>query len=160
MKFKSQRQETIRKIISNGNIHSQEELLHALKSEGFELTQATLSRDLKILQVAKIADGLKGYKYTIPDETITTVKVGINLSNSIAGGFRGIDFSGNIAIIKTLPGYASSIASLIDNAKPHEVLGTIAGDDTIMLVMREGAQKGDIINSLILIMPNLKNKIG
>jgi transcriptional regulator of arginine metabolism len=158
MKLKSQRQETIRKIISNGNIHSQDELLQALKSGGFELTQATLSRDLKILQVAKIPDRLKGYKYTIPDETIGAGKVGINPSNFIADGFREIEFSGNIAIIKTLPGYASSIASLIDNAKPLGVLGTIAGDDTIMLVIREGFQKGDIINSLILIMPNLKNK--
>jgi transcriptional regulator of arginine metabolism len=158
MKLKSHRQETIRKIISKGNIHSQDELLQALKSEGFELTQATLSRDLKILQVAKITDRLRGYKYTIQDETIGAVKVGINPSNFIVDGFREIEFSGNIAIIKTLPGYASSIASLIDNAKPNEILGTIAGDDTIMLVIREGFQKEDIINSLILIMPNLKNK--
>lgn len=160
MKFKSQRQITIRKIISGGSIQSQEELLSALKSEGFDLTQATLSRDLKNLQVAKIPDPRKGYKYVIPEIASTVANIGVNHINYLADGFRGIDFSGNVAVVKTLPGYASSIASAIDNARPKEVLGTIAGDDTILMVMREGVQKSDIINSLILIMPNLQNKIG
>jgi transcriptional regulator of arginine metabolism len=86
--------------------------------------------------------------------------IGTNQANSLTDGFLDIAFSGNIAVIKTLPGFASSIALVIDNSQPQKVLGTIAGDDTILMVMKEGAQKDDVINSLILIMPNLKNKIG
>ncbi|MBN1821028.1 MAG: ArgR family transcriptional regulator [Prolixibacteraceae bacterium] len=159
MKNKVQRQLTIRKIISEVSIHSQDELLHILKSEGYNLTQATLSRDLRLLKVAKIPDPDKGYKYIIPGiQGVSESKVDMRV-NFLADGFKGIEFSGNIGIIKTLPGYASSIASVIDSAEPLEILGTIAGDDTIMIVLREGASRSDIINSLILIMPNLEKEL-
>jgi len=134
--------------------------LHKLKSMGFDLTQATLSRDLKILKVAKIPDSDKGYKYIISEIVTRSDNVVNEKVNYLADGFKGIDFSGNIGIIKTLPGYASSIASVIDSARPWEILGTIAGDDTILIVLREGVSKTDIINSLILIMPNLNKKLG
>ena len=160
MKNKLERQLTIRKVLLNGSVRSQEELLQKLKSKGFNLTQATLSRDLKNLQVARIPDPAAGYKYVIPGPVPAKVRITDNRANSLADGFLGIDFSGNLGVIKTLPGYASSIASVIDNATPWEILGTIAGDDTILIIVREGVSKRDILNSLILIMPNLKNKLG
>jgi transcriptional regulator of arginine metabolism len=78
----------------------------------------------------------------------------------LVDGFRDIQFSGNLAVIRTMPGYANSLAVVIDNAEPYEILGTIAGDDTILVIMREGISQSDLINSLILMMPALEDKLG
>ncbi len=157
MKNRAQRQLAIRKIIGSKAVHSQEELLAELHHQGFELTQATLSRDLKILEAARIPDGKNGYKYVIQEGMNSTRQAG--RINFLVDGFRDIQFSGNLAVIRTQPGYASSIAAVLDGADRHEILGTIAGDDTILLVMREGINPGELINSLIVIMPKLQGKI-
>ena len=158
MKNRVGRQLEIRKIILKGEVHSQEELLKQLKLKGFNLTQATLSRDLKILQVAKVPHPVNGYIYTIPGgerELPTTEQIRVNY---LADGFRDLRFSGNLAVLRTLPGYASSFAAVIDRADTWEILGTVAGDDTILIIQREGISKADLINALINIMPNLKDK--
>lgn len=129
-----------------------------LHNQGFELTQATLSRDLKTLEVARVPDGKKGYRYLIQEGVNTMPRMGG--TNFLADGFRDIRFSGNLAVIRTRPGYASSIAAVLDGADPYEILGTIAGDDTILLVMREGITPGAFINRLIGIMPKLKDNLG
>ena len=159
MKNRVQRQLEIRKIISSGNVHSQEELLVKLKQNGFDLTQATLSRDLKILQVAKVPHPVKGYVYSISENNQFESPVQRNRVNYLADGFKDLQFSGNLAVLRTMPGYASSIAAVVDAANPWEIIGTIAGDDTILLIQREGISKADLINALILIMPGLKDKI-
>ncbi len=79
--------------------------------------------------------------------------------NFLAESFKDLQFSGNLAVIRTLPGYASSIATVIDKAVIWEIIGTIAGDDTILIILREGISKIDLINALINTMPNLKGKI-
>ena len=157
MKNRTQRQLAIKKIISSMTIDSQEKLLAELHAQDFDMTQATLSRDLKLLKVAKVPNGKQGYRYVIPEGIGSAQPV--SRTNFLADGFRDIQFSGNLAIIKTQPGYASSIAVVLDSAEPYEILGTIAGDDTILLVMREGITRGDLINSLVLIMPKLQEKI-
>jgi len=159
VKNRTQRQLEIRKIIANGNVHSQDELLVKLKQNGFDLTQATLSRDLKLMQVAKIPHPGKGYVYSIPENLQNERKTQKSKVNYLADGFNDIQFSGNLAVIKTMPGYASSIAAVLDSANHWEIIGTIAGDDTIMLVQREGITKSDLINALLVTMPGLKNKI-
>lgn len=159
MKNRTQRQLEIRKIIINGNVHSQDELLVQLKQNGFDLTQATLSRDLKILQVAKIPHPVNGYVYSISENVKTEKAAQKSKVNYLADGFIDIKFSGNLAVIKTMPGYASSIAAVVDAANPWEIIGSIAGDDTILLVQREGISKSDLINALVVVMPGLKNKI-
>lgn len=159
MKGRLQRQVEIRKIILEGNVRSQDELLIALKGKGFDLTQATLSRDLKILQVAKVPHPALGYVYVIPGDEVRESKTELNRVNYLADGFRDLNFSGNLAVMRTLPGYASSIAAVIDNANAWEILATVAGDDTILVVQREGISKMDLINALISVMPNLKGKI-
>lgn len=159
MKNRVQRQLEIRKIILNGNVHGQDELLVKLKQNGFDLTQATLSRDLKLLQVAKVPHPAKGYIYTITEKQRVENPAKLNRVNYLADGFKDIQFSGNMAVLKTIPGYASSIAAVIDMASSWEILGTIAGDDTILLIQREGISKSDLIKSLVLIMPGLKDKI-
>ena len=71
-------------------------------------------------------------------------------------GIRGIEFSGNLAVIRTRPGYASSVAYDIDTHNFHEILGTIAGDDTILLVLREGCTRTNVLDALSIIIPNIK----
>jgi transcriptional regulator of arginine metabolism len=159
MKNRVQRQLDIRKIISKGNVHSQVELLSVLKRKGHELTQATLSRDLKYLQVAKVPHPVLGYVYEIPGNEQNPLHSKGLRENYLADGVRGLQFSGHLAVMKTLPGYASSIAAVIDSAGQWEVLGTIAGDDTILIVQREGTSKNNLINALVSIMPKLKNKL-
>ncbi|KAF0236915.1 MAG: transcriptional regulator of arginine [Prolixibacteraceae bacterium] len=159
MKFRIQRQVEIRKIIQKENVHSQDELLGELKAKGYELTQATLSRDLKEMQVAKVAHPVKGYVYIISDETKPALTSEKNQVNYLADGFRDLRFSGNLAVIRTQPGYANTIAAVIDKAEPWEILGTVAGDDTILVIMKEGISKLDLINALVLIMPKLEGKI-
>lgn len=158
MKNRTKRQMKIREIILEGNVRSQEELLAELKQKGFDLTQATLSRDLKILQVAKVPHPAKGYVYTMPDE-VSAIDTEQVRTNYLADGFRDLRFSGTLAVMRTRPGYASSIAAVIDNANRWEILGTIAGDDTILIIQKEGITKLDLINALISVMPNLKGKI-
>ncbi len=160
MKNRTKRQLAIKQAILSGRISSQDELLHIMKDQGFELTQATLSRDLKILKVAKVSDQALGYVYVIPEGVNTENQRENSRINFLADGFRDLQFSGNLAVMRTMPGYASSLAAVIDNSEPYEIIGTIAGDDTILLIMREGITHSDLINSLILIMPKLEDKLG
>ncbi len=155
MKVKTRRLETLKVLISSMELCSQEEVLHALQKEGFTLTQATLSRDLKQLKVAKAASMSGKYVYVLPNDTMyRRVSTPKQVSEMLATpGFISINFSGNIGVIKTRPGYASSIAYNIDNSDIPEILGTIAGDDTILIIIREGSDTGDIIHSLGMIIP-------
>lgn len=159
MKNRVQRQLEIRKIISKGKVHSQEELLAVLKHRGYDLTQATLSRDLKFLQVAKVPHPVRGYVYEIPENGQNESKKRQVRENYLADGFMSLQFSGSLAVMKTLPGYASSLAVVIDSARKWEILATVAGDDTILIIQREGTTKNDLINALVAIMPKLKNKL-
>ena len=158
MKVKNSRLEALRLIISSQQLGSQDELLNALQKEGFKLTQATLSRDLKQLKVAKAASMSGNYVYVLPNETMYKR---ISSPNSIremmtVPGFISINFSGNIGIIKTRPGYASSIAWNIDNSNIPEILGTIAGDDTIFIVIKEGIRHQTVIETLSHVVPNMR----
>jgi transcriptional regulator of arginine metabolism len=119
-----------------------------------------LSRDLKILKVAKVPHSNKGYVYVIPEGVSVEPQRENTRVNFLVDGFRDLQFSGNLAVLRTRPGYASSLAAVLDNADPYEIIGSIAGDDTILLVMREGVTPSDLINSLILVMPKLEDKIG
>jgi len=141
-------------------IGTQEELLKLLFEKGFILTQATLSRDLKFLKVGKITDSQKGYIYFLPRGIESNqMKISGNKDNFPVNGFLSLKFSSNLGIVRTKAGYASSIASLIDNNIPFEILGTIAGDDTILIIPVEGVTHQDIKNALILIMPEIEGRV-
>ena len=159
MNHRTTRQLAIKKILTTREIHSQEGLLTILLKEGFEITQATLSRDLKTLKVAKIPDGNSGYRYSVSEHIPIDHDKEKEKVNFLVDGFESIKFSGNLAVIKTRPGYASSIASVLDNADPYEIIGTIAGDDTILIIMKENVSNNDLKNRLILIMPKLRDKL-
>lgn len=138
--------EALKMLISSQELGSQEEVLQALAKEGYTLTQATLSRDLKQLKVAKAASMNGKYVYVLPNETMYKRVSSPQTAREMlmTTGFVSINFSGNMIVIKTRPGYASSIAYNIDNSDIPQILGTIAGDDTIFLVIRENADLDDV----------------
>ena len=158
MKIKNSRLETLKMLISSNELCSQEEVLQALEKEGFKLTQATLSRDMKQLKVAKAASMNGKYVYVLPQETmykrISKPRPASEMLQS--SGFKSINFSGNMGVIKTRPGYASSIAYNIDDSDIPEILGTIAGDDTILIFIKEGVAYHDVIEGLSGVLPNIK----
>lgn len=158
MRIKNSRMEVLKMLISSKDLGSQEEVLKALRAEGYTITQATLSRDLKQLKVAKAASMNGKYVYVLPNETMykrvsnpATVREMMQST-----GFRSINFSGNMAVIKTRPGYASSIAYNIDNSNLPQILGTIAGDDTIFIVKGVGVTNEEVIEGLRHILPNIE----
>lgn len=153
MNQKTQRFATIRKIIRNELISSQEELIARLRECGVEITQSTLSRDLKYMNVAKVPHKDKGYIYVLPN----TVQHDANVSSNISDNITSLTFSGNLGILKTKSGYASAISVPIDNLDSPDILGTIAGDNTVLLILREDANRGQIIESLARIFPMMNN---
>ena len=157
MKVKKSRLETLRMIISSRELGNQEELPAALQQEGFKLTQATLSRDLKQLKVAKAATMNGNYVYVLPNATMyKRVSSPAQIKEMMqVPGFISIQFSGNMAVIRTKPGYASSIAYNIDNSEIPYILGTIAGDDTIFMVIQENIDEHDVVTALKKVVPNM-----
>ncbi len=154
MRNKTKRLLTIRQLIETELISSQEELLFRLKELGVEATQSTLSRDLKFMKVAKIPHKEKGYIYIIP-ENINEQKEE-KISSVLTDAILSIDFSGNLAVIKTLPGYANAVTVLIDSENYFEILGTIAGEDTIFIIMREGVSRSQLVEVLTSVHPGIK----
>ncbi len=154
MRNKTKRLLTIRQLIETELISSQEELLFRLKELDVEATQSTLSRDLKFMKVAKIPHKEKGYIYIIP-ENINEQREE-KISSVITDAILSIDFSGNMAVIKTLPGYANAVTVLIDSENYFEVLGTVAGEDTIFIVMREGVSRSQLVEVLTSVHPGIK----
>lgn len=157
MKSKKDRLETLRLIISSQEMGNQEELLAALRKEGYVVTQATLSRDLKQLKVAKAATMRGNYIYVLPNVTMyKRVSTPAQVKEMMqVPGFLSIHFSGNMGVIKTRPGYASSIAYNIDASHISCILGTIAGDNTIFIVVAEGTQQKDVVSALAAVVPEM-----
>lgn len=143
MSAKSARLEVIRLIISSREITCQEELLQALSKEGYAITQATLSRDLKQLKVSKAASMSGKSFYVLPANTMyKRVREHRPIHEMMHNkGVTAIRFSGNLGVIRTRPGYASSVAYDLDNANLPEVIGTVAGDDTIIIALEEGSSR-------------------
>lgn len=153
MKNKNERLLEIRRLIGSQNISSQEELMKLLEKQGFEMTQATLSRDLKYLKVAKMPDDRTGYVYILPDKDQAVEET--DLQGGVLNGLVSVDFAQGMAILKTLPGHANGIAYTIDNLDLYEVAGTIAGDDTILLIPRDGVSRSDVVNLLKMRIPGI-----
>lgn len=158
MKTKNSRLQTLRMLISSQELCCQEEVLKALAKEGYNVTQATLSRDMKQLKVAK-ATSLGGkYFYVLPNETmykrVASPKSAAEML--LTSGFMSINFSGNMGVIRIRPGYASSLAFNIDNSGLPSLLGTIAGDDTIFIVVRDGSTYREVIDDLRAIIPDIR----
>lgn len=157
MKNKNSRLEVIKMIVSSQEISSQEELLRELDKAGFSLTQATLSRDLKQLKVVKATNAAGRYIYVLPASPLYRRVSDTHLTAAAVrqAGALSVKFSGNIAVVHTLPGHASHIAYDIDNKKFEEILGTLAGDDTIILVLAEGVGPKKALERLAQVIPEI-----
>lgn len=157
MSRKNDRIETLIEIIKNNNVGSQEDLLKLLSARGIFVTQATLSRDLKMLKTTKVPLDHGEYAYMLPDAT--TVKVKSNSSHIVdysrhrGNGFLSLEFSGNIGVMLTRNGYASGIAYDIDMLNSKEIMGTIAGANTVFIVLREGVTHEQAREILSMILP-------
>ena len=142
------RQQAILDIIQAGPVFSQDELAARLREEGISSTQATLSRDLKALRISKGP----GEGYVVPSR-------GRSLSADFSSGILRIQFSGQLGVIRTRPGMANAVAVLIDNHMVFPVIGTIAGDDTILLILRDGSSSEDVLDALTPLFPEIKNRL-
>ena len=134
--MKTQRQAKILEIVATRDVETQEQLLQELQDAGFFSTQATISRDIKELRIVKELTNFGTYRYTT-----SAKEVAGTFSSRLNTIFRecvtGFDYSQNLMVIKTLPGLAGAAASAIDGMNMSVVLGTLAGDDTVMVVMRD-----------------------
>lgn len=141
MKNRKDRIDLMVELIKNECIGSQEELADRLSEEGYTVTQATLSRDLKMLKTTKVPTDRGTYMYILPDSNTLKDKLlskgAASLAPNFQSGFISLQLSGNIAVIKTRNGYAAGLAYDIDMSQSPEILGTIPGSDTIFAVLRE-----------------------
>ncbi|SHF30591.1 arginine repressor [Dysgonomonas macrotermitis] len=153
---KKSRHKIIKDIILSTDITSQDMLLNILTDKGFDVTQATLSRDIKEMKVVKAPTSKGGYAYQLSETFNTGLPVIEENTSLSAYGFVNIEFSGQLAVIKTRPGYAMAIAGEIDNKAARTILGTVAGDDTILLIPRENVNREDVVASLSVIIPNIQ----
>lgn len=150
---KKYRHRIIKEVLQTNEIGSQDILLKILIEKGFELTQATLSRDIKELKIIKVPTAKGSYTYQL-SETIPGIQEDISPLASF--GYVSLEFSGQLAVMKTRPGYAMAIAGEIDNKAPQYILGTVAGDDTILLIPREDFTREEILDALSEFIPNIE----
>ena len=153
---KSRRLLVIEKIINEQHISSQDELLKKLKSRGIGCTQATLSRNLRELHVGRVAeDG--GYRYILPGSIRNNDEEKLQLN--IVPVIRDLIEARGMLIIRTIPGNASNTASFIDGAGRYEIAGTIAGDDTILVIPRDGVTVPQVHSCLESVLPGIHEQV-
>ncbi|MDR0853482.1 MAG: arginine repressor [Clostridiales Family XIII bacterium] len=129
------RQSKIIELISAAEIETQEKLAEALKADGFDVTQATVSRDIKELKLIKTLSSSGKYKYSLSDEK--SLSTANRFDKIFKDTIESVEYSGNMMVVKTLPGCANAAAEAIDSHGFEHVLGTLAGDNTIFLVVDE-----------------------
>ncbi|HEY8341882.1 MAG TPA: transcriptional regulator ArgR [Calditerricola sp.] len=139
---KAQRHLKIREIISQYDIETQDELVDKLREAGFHVTQATVSRDIKELHLVKVPTPDGRYKYSLPVDLRTNPQQ--KLKRMLVDSFVSIDHAENLIVLKTLPGNAQAVAALIDSLDWPEIMGTIAGDDTILIICKEKEKTGEL----------------
>ncbi len=145
--MKKNRHSLILEIIKEYDVGTQEDLLILLREKGCDVTQATVSRDVKELRLHKTLDSKGVYRYT--SEKIKENGYTGMLSSLFAGSLVNVDYSGNICVIKCSPGLASAACAAIDNMNVSEVVGTIAGDDTIFMLCRTEDDASNVASSLL-----------
>ena len=133
--MKTHRQTRVKEIVDRLVIRTQDELAEALRAEGIDVTQATVSRDIKEMMLVKVPTGDGNYRYAFPSDHNATVSVA-RLEKTFQDSVLSVNSSGNIIVLRTLPGTAQAVAYVLDNVRWPEIIGTVAGDDTIFLVVK------------------------
>lgn len=148
MKERLERLKVIRNLIKTHRIDSQDTLLQLLVEEGYTVTQATLSRDLKYLKVGKVADGHSGYYYTIPSDE-GRKESERHLVQDFLRGYVSVDWNESLVVVRTFSGHSDSVALAIDNMGLDEVLGTISGrDNVVFIALKQGVKGEDFVKAL------------
>lgn len=147
MANKRERQAAIQEIVEARPVGSQEELRRLLRQRGWDVTQATLSRDLREMRLARIPDAEGGVRYAVadgqsPEETRPSLDV------ILPPLFRAIDGVSELAVLRTIPGGANSVGGVLDLESWPDIIGTIAGDDTILIICRSSAARERIVRRI------------
>jgi transcriptional regulator of arginine metabolism len=150
---KTERLNLIKRIVGEELIGSQEDLIKRLADHGIQATQSTLSRDFKEINISKMPHPDKGYIYVLSEKI--GAEIVTNTAN-LADAVLSIKFSHNIAVIATKSGYASAISVIIDGRKSKEILGTIAGDNNILLILHEEATHESVLAQMCAMFPALR----
>ena len=139
--MKRNRQEKMLELISKYEIDTQDELIERLRESGFEVTQATVSRDIRELKISKMTTGKGTYRYVLPKQGNPTSNM--KFSSALIDALISVDYACNIVVLKTHAGLANALAVGLDSMHLENILGCVAGDDTILLVTRseEAARK-------------------
>ena len=148
--MKTTRHNKILEIIGKKEIETQEELVSELNNAGFRVTQATISRDIKDLRLTKVPDERGGYKYTSADRTETRITP--KMRQIFANSVLSINFANNLIVIRTLAGSASTIGVVADALKHPAILGCVAGDDTVLVVVASNEDGPDVVDRLSLML--------
>ena len=133
--MKKNRQEKLLDLISRYEIETQDELIECLREHGYDVTQATVSRDIRELKIAKMTTGKGTYRYVLPKQV--EPKSGVNFSAALIDSIVSVECAQNLVVLKTYPGLASAVAGGIDRMNLNQILGCVAGDDTILVVTRD-----------------------
>lgn len=150
--MKANRQDKIIEIIQQNDIETQEELAHLLAAAGFSVTQATISRDIRALHLEKIPDGKGGSKYSYPQAKEADREKYLRIFKD---GYSSILQAGNIVVIKTVSGMAMAVAAALDHMMIPEIVGCIAGDDTIMCASKSDEDAKKAIEQITKLLTNL-----
>ena len=142
--MKKNRQMKVLEIISKHDVETQDELIELLKAEEYYVTQATISRDIRELDLIKVSTQRGTYKYTVSSHAENEKKKTSHLGNALVSSLVSIDFAGNIIVVKTVPGMSNAIAIEIERIHMPEMLGCVVGDDTIIMVMRNEDKAMDV----------------
>ena len=135
--MKANRQKKILEIVNRFSVETQDDLIDRLSIEGFAVTQATISRDIRELQLTKTLTGKGTYRYVAPKKE--DMAAGLKFNAALVDSIISVEYAQNLVVIKTYPGLANAIAGGIDNLSIAEVLGCVAGDDTILVATRNEA---------------------
>ena len=150
---KTERLNLIKRIVSEELIGSQEDLIQRLAELGVKATQSTLSRDFKEVNISKMPHPDKGYVYVLSEKLGTDI---VTNTANLADAVLSVKFSHNIAVVATKSGYASAISVIIDSRKSKDIIGTIAGDNNIIMIMHENAKREQVLEQLCVMFPTLR----
>lgn len=158
MKERAERLKTIKAIIKENRVDSQEKLLQLLEDHGYSVTQATLSRDLKFLKVGKLSDGRSGYYYSVPSEEERRESERHYIQDFLRG-YVSIDWNQSLVVVRTFSGHSDSVALAIDNMGFDEVIGTISGrDNVVFIALKQGISGDEFIRSLKAKIPDFEEE--
>ena len=151
--MKSERQARILELITQFEIETQDDMMNRLRDEGFAVTQATVSRDLRELQLTKSLTARGTYRYSV-NPTKNHIRNNAKLSSAMVDSVTDVDYSMNNVVIKTYPGMAQAVASGIDAMNMQDILGSVAGDDTIIIITKNEESSALIRERILDVMKN------